>query len=444
MFGVGNTPNGCPHNFFHDKRAVLAFRRVFPGLLDAVDFVLRPMVRAMMKVPLNRRDVCAVTIGRDLNALGNHARGEIANEGVRIILEALAEMPGRNELRISVDGNPSPEIAHAIRAAQLLREIPLFRVTVAPDFLELKPLALEAAHGLVQIRLAGVAHVGQEPEDGFLVDPDHAARPTNRVSLDERREGLNAEGRREAIHSPIMRERSRSVKKKEATKLFVPEQGVLQTARKTTAMPTILQPGDDPLALWASEIPESTEIGLARLAQAACRRAFSRQREEYPLYTLGELIVPVGWDRFVQLQHKMKEFGQGDPVLKPRVLRHSNGLPYTQLYTQRLVITSVTLVSIGAYQESLFRMEQQAQQGDYFKGISPLICHLVLSGFEDLSDARFVRVQFPDGDDGYLEPYVDLKGKLVKPTILPVENVGGNIETPPHEDIAKDRDDDDA
>lgn len=206
-------------------------------------------------------------------------------------------------------------------------------------------------------------------------------------------------------------------------------------------MPTTLQTGDDdPLALWACEIPESTEIGLARLAQAACRRAYSLCRAEYPLYTLGDLAVPVGWERFNQMQHKMKEFGDSDAVLKSRLRQYNSTLPYAQLYTKRLTITYVTLDSIGAYQPSLFRQEQQIQQAAFFKGVSPLICHLALSGFEDLSDVRHILIRFPDGHGGYLEPSIDLKAKLTKPTIIPVENVGGNVETPPNEDIAKRKD----
>jgi len=108
----------------------------------------------------------------------------------------------QDAINLVSDGDPGPQVADAIGSAQVRLEVALLRVAVTPDFVKLEPLALQAAQRFIEIRFAGVAHVGQEAEGGFLVDPDHAAGSTDRVPLNERREGLNAEGEREAVHTP--------------------------------------------------------------------------------------------------------------------------------------------------------------------------------------------------------------------------------------------------
>ncbi len=186
----------------------------------------------------------------------------------------------------------------------------------------------------------------------------------------------------------------------------------------------------DPLKIWESEVPEATEIGLHLVVLAATKKALAMCQEAFPGYRPLNYIV--GQNRFTAMQHGLLEFGKTDAALKSKDMFHINGLPFTQLRTPRLHLTTANVDSENAHpQMSLFREQEQAEQLAFLNGAQILICHLTVNvDAQDLSIPNSIRVHFPDGRGGYLEPFVDLKAKAARPIALPVETVKDHRETP--------------
>lgn len=180
----------------------------------------------------------------------------------------------------------------------------------------------------------------------------------------------------------------------------------------------------DPLDLWNREIPETTGLALKELVFAATAEAYALCRAEYPGYAIAYIA---GQHRFTKLQYKMLEFGATDPVLRAKTLFHLNGMPFAQLFANKLQMTSATVESEHATpQLSLLRDAEQAQQLRFFEDQGVLVCHLCVCVEGDLSKPRFVHVRFPNGSGGYLEPFVDLTHLARRAPILPVESVRDN------------------
>lgn len=186
----------------------------------------------------------------------------------------------------------------------------------------------------------------------------------------------------------------------------------------------------DPLEIWNAEIPDMCQAGLHLAVGDAVRAAFDMCKAAFPGYSPLNYIV--GQNRFAALQHRLLEFGRNDPSLRSRTLFHINGLPFTQLFTSRIHITTASIDSENAYpQMSLFREQEQTEQLAFLRGAKVLICHLaVYVDPIDLGEASAARVHFPDGRGGYLEPFVDLKAKKIAPVVLPVEKVADLRHTP--------------
>lgn len=185
----------------------------------------------------------------------------------------------------------------------------------------------------------------------------------------------------------------------------------------------------EPLAVWTEEVPVASQIGLHLVALTATRNAHAMCTAAFPGY--NPLSYIVGWNRFTALQHGLMEFGKTDAVFKSTALAHANGLPFTQLRTPRIHLTTAVVDSENAHpQMSLFREQEQERQLAFLNGDGILICHLAVLVGNDLSVPSVVRVHFPDGVGGYLSPHVDLKAMHATPIILPVETVKDNRTTP--------------
>jgi hypothetical protein len=179
----------------------------------------------------------------------------------------------------------------------------------------------------------------------------------------------------------------------------------------------------DPLEIWKSEVPETSEMALLVEVQKAAEKAFAMCTEAFPNYHPLNYIV--GQNRFVALQHRLLSFGKIDPVLKSRPLFHQNGMPFTQLYTPNIYLTTATVDEDMTFpQMTLLREQETKAQIDFLNGARVLICNLAINvSAANLGVPNLARIVFPDGHGGYLEPYVDLMQKKVTPVVLPVEKV---------------------
>jgi hypothetical protein len=116
-------------------------------------------------------------------------------------------------------------------------------------------------------------------------------------------------------------------------------------------------------------------------------------------------------------------------------------MPFTQLYTSRLNLTTATVDEEIAFpQMSLLREIEQTQQIDFLNGEGVLVCHLAIHVSPvSLAVPAIARILFPDGHGGYLEPFVDLTTKIAPPVVLPVEKVKDTRHTPSIGDAFRDK-----
>lgn len=119
-----------------DWRAVFARLPCGVVLLD-----LRP-IDVLSEGRADRLFVDPVAVSAELDAT-RHPAGEIGEEDFRIVLRALADQPGGDQLRVGADGRERPYIAVARRPLELLRHVFLLRVAIGPDLVSLHHLALE-------------------------------------------------------------------------------------------------------------------------------------------------------------------------------------------------------------------------------------------------------------------------------------------------------------
>jgi len=183
----------------------------------------------------------------------------------------------------------------------------------------------------------------------------------------------------------------------------------------------------EPLEIWKRVVPDASAIALSDVVFRASSEAYELCKKEYPGYQPLSHIV--GWNRFTKLQFKLLDFGEVDPVLKSKQKNHSNHLPFTQLHTPELQITTASVDSdCSIPQLSLFRKQEQDQQLKFFDDRDNiLICHLCIRVEGDLSVPKSVGINFPDGNGGYLtDQYIDLTKLKRAAPILPVEKVADN------------------
>lgn len=184
----------------------------------------------------------------------------------------------------------------------------------------------------------------------------------------------------------------------------------------------------DPMDIWRSEVSEASEVALNLAVHEATRKAFSMCKEAFPGYQ--PLEYAVGWNRFTALQHGLLVLGKSDASFKSKPLFHANGLPFTQLYTKSIHITTAPADSENAYPKiSLFRQQELERQVAFFNGARTLTCHLNVSSGRNLGEPDSVRIHILDGLGGYLDDYIDIKIKTAAPSVIPVEKVTDDRQT---------------
>src|SRR2546428_6652205 len=99
---------------------------------------------------LNRNQISPVAVGRDLYAMAKPS-SQVVNELNGAVRIALANQPRRDNLRIGVDGNPSPHIAPSLGFLFGRRNL-FFRTTKRPNFINLNsPTGQPAKHNVLHL-----------------------------------------------------------------------------------------------------------------------------------------------------------------------------------------------------------------------------------------------------------------------------------------------------
>ena len=151
---------------------------------------------------VHRFDIGAMPIGRQLHAIGQPPL-EIANEGFGPGRVPLAHHPIANELCVSIDTGPRPNVASATRCRFGFWQIDGPRVAEAPDLVALDAFAGQTVHALVVEVEAELAGVRQEFGDGIDRDVADPRDRTHGRSLTEHREDLDTLGYRQLVHDNI-------------------------------------------------------------------------------------------------------------------------------------------------------------------------------------------------------------------------------------------------
>src|SRR6185503_2776570 len=96
-------------------------------------------------------------------------------------------MPARNKLRVSINRDPSPNVAVAKHAKLFNRDVLVLGINKRPDFVTLKATARQIAKHFVLILGARFAKVGQELDDSILGNTSHSNRGSNAVAFNKGR-----------------------------------------------------------------------------------------------------------------------------------------------------------------------------------------------------------------------------------------------------------------
>jgi hypothetical protein len=120
------------------------------------------------------------------------AAGKITDEQLGVADPAIADVPARNKLRVSIDCRPRPNVADPRNALKLLRDIALLRVDEAPNLVALNTLARQVAKVLVLVVEARRANVAEKLIDCVPAYTCHASNSAEAVSLAEHVEDAGA------------------------------------------------------------------------------------------------------------------------------------------------------------------------------------------------------------------------------------------------------------
>lgn len=101
--------------------------------------------------------------------------GQVGDEAIGVLGVPPAEVPAWDHLGISIQGDPRPDIPIPDLALVLVRDVLLLGVAKGPDLITLNPTGGQAPEGSVLVGGASLTDLPQEPEDGALGCPGHAA-----------------------------------------------------------------------------------------------------------------------------------------------------------------------------------------------------------------------------------------------------------------------------
>jgi hypothetical protein len=137
--------------------------------------------------------------------------GQVMHEVVCRASVTAADKPARHKFRVRVKRNPSPNTANAGHVPHFIRQVFVFGVTEAPNFVAMNPLALKIAEYLVLIGRTGRAKLHQQLLNRPAMRAGHARGGTKRVALDQTGNHFDLFFGAQFIHAYNMLERSSNV-----------------------------------------------------------------------------------------------------------------------------------------------------------------------------------------------------------------------------------------
>src|SRR5260370_5680382 len=173
--------------------------RFWPLRFVAVQLDQHRVVNLRPKSYLNGGQISSVAVCSQLNAVGD-TRSQIVHEVLRVPRIASANAPARNNLGVSAESRPRPDIAIAKLAAQIGGNVLFFRVAERPNLIALDSLAWQIAQGLVLIFRARLSNPRQQLNNGVFRYSRHSHRSANRVSFDKSRNHCNLPFHWEVVH----------------------------------------------------------------------------------------------------------------------------------------------------------------------------------------------------------------------------------------------------
>src|SRR5258708_14098394 len=130
-------------------------------LLATVDFNQHGIINISHERCFNRVQIRLVSVRRNLYAM-LQAGGQVFNKLQRAIAITATNIPTRNELRFSVNSNPSVNIAITKHAFLFDGDVLLFGKTKRPNFVQLKAFAVEITKRFVLVDRACVTNILKE------------------------------------------------------------------------------------------------------------------------------------------------------------------------------------------------------------------------------------------------------------------------------------------
>ena len=172
-----------------------------------------------------------VAVRRELHAVGE-APLQVGNEFGGAAGISRAHQPAGNEFGVGIDGNPYPGVADDPLLGHLFRDALLLAANETPDLVALQPLAFQVAQNAILVAVAGGTDFDQQARHSALLAAQHAADGADRIAFNQGGKDLGSFIDAQAVHTSIMRVRSRIVK------IFFTNGAIIRTKMAgTTAAP---------------------------------------------------------------------------------------------------------------------------------------------------------------------------------------------------------------
>lgn len=174
---------------------VLFFARVW-----AVQFDQHRIINVHPKRKLNGSQINVVAVRGELHAIGE-SRSQIVHEVLRVPRGAASNAPARNQLGVSIQRCPRPNVSIAELSALVGWYVLILRVAKAPNLVALNSLARQIAERSVLIFRTCAAKVGEQLNNCVLRNARHSHGGANRIAFYEGRKYLNLAFNWEAVHA---------------------------------------------------------------------------------------------------------------------------------------------------------------------------------------------------------------------------------------------------
>ena len=131
----------------------------------------------------------------------SRAASQVIHERHGVLAIAATDQPRGHELGVGIDRRPGPGIARTVRRSLRRRDVLLFRIGEAPNFIDLDALGREIAYMLIVIGRARLAGIDHQLDDGVLARAGQPCDGSDRAALAKQVEDAGAVGGRELFHT---------------------------------------------------------------------------------------------------------------------------------------------------------------------------------------------------------------------------------------------------